>query len=210
MTRNLPNSRVYPRPITRCILFSENKTTRNTTDPTESHQRSTGERPSPLSADIVSLVRQASRDICIRPGDAEENAHIAHGVRFGEAHHWESDNAEHGVENQNQASLVVSVTDPGCAEHNDAGEPVWGSDEALRLADAESHAVVQDYGEEVCDGVGDGCQTAVMAGYSLGYTKVVVVLTRRSLRMPRSSGREPALRTVSRRKALRRHRIDLG
>ena len=162
MRRNIRNTRPYSRSIAWRILLSEDKTAHNTTDPTECHQCSTGECPSPLAADIVSLIRQATRDICICPGDGEENAHVAHGISLCEAHDRQSDNAEHSIENQNRATLLVFVAKPSCAVHNNAGGPIWRGDEALGLADGISHAIVEDDRQEICDSVGDSCQTAAM------------------------------------------------
>ena len=52
----------------------------------------------------------------------------------------------------------------GTAVHPDGGEDVGWGDEALGGADAEAHALVEDDGEEVGDGVGAGGREAEEGG----------------------------------------------
>jgi hypothetical protein len=54
-------------------------------------------------------------------------------------------------------------------------------------ADAVAHAFLEDDGQEVCDGVGDGgCAAAVVSG---GVVTARNKLTGKALRSPKSSGR---------------------
>lgn len=78
----------------------------------------------------------------------------------GPAHDGETDDAEHGIEGDAEAALVVFVAEPAGGEHYDAGEGVGRGDEALGGAGVVAEFEVEDYGEEVSESVGDGCCAA--------------------------------------------------
>lgn len=73
-----------------------------------------------------------------------------------EAQDGQADQAQDGVDGDENAPHAVLVADPGRGEHDDAGEDEGRCDKALRGADAVAHALLEDNGQEVCDGVGDG------------------------------------------------------
>lgn len=86
---------------------------------------------------------------------------------------------------------MVSVADPGGREHDDAREGEGRRDEALRGADVETHALAEDDGEEICDGVCGCCQAAALtlAWHDLMMEEVLFDggrRTKRSWRTPRS------------------------
>ena len=55
---------------------------------------------------------------------------------------------------------MVLVSNPGSPEHDNARESERRRDKALRCSEAESHALAQDDGKEVCDSVRDSRDTA--------------------------------------------------
>lgn len=158
---NLRNGSVHARPVLRRILITEDQTTGNATDTAKSNQCGTAERASPLTTHIIRLVRHARRNIRICTCDREKDTCVPHRVALGKSHHGQADDAEQAVANEDWSADFVSVTDPGCAIHNNAGEDVWRGHKALRLPNVELHTFHQDDGEEIGDCVGDCSQAAV-------------------------------------------------
>lgn len=162
------DGRPHARPISRRILGPERQTADDAADATESHERRTGERSGPLAADIVGLVGHDGGDVGVGACRGEEDAKVADGVARGEAQEGQADQTQNGVDNDEDASHAVLVADPGGGVHDDTGKDEGRCDEALRGGGAEAHAVMEDDGQEVCDGVRDGGGAAawsVVDGY---------------------------------------------
>lgn len=160
MRDHLRESSIYSRSVLGRVLFPKHQATHDTTQASKAYKCSTGESPRPLAAHIVRLVCHAGRDISISTGHSEEHAHVADSIALCESHHWQANDCEQGIENQNWCAHAVLVANPGCAVHHDSCEPVGWSDEALGFADAEAHAIHEDDGEEVGNGVSNGSQAA--------------------------------------------------
>lgn len=188
--RNVRDSRPHARPISQHILGLERQTADDAANATESYERRARERLGPLAADIVGLVRHDGGDVGVGAGRGEEDAKVADGAVGMEAQDREANQTQNGVDDDEDALHAVLVADPGGGEHDKAGEGKGGCNEALRGADAVAHALLEDDGQEVCDGVGDG---GCAAAWSVGVVSSEHGLTERgptgrSLRSPKSSG----------------------
>lgn len=64
------------------------------------------------------MVSHARGDIGIAPRDSEESAEVPGGVVFGESHDREADDAQHGVEDDDEASHAILVPNPGGRKHH--------------------------------------------------------------------------------------------
>lgn len=84
---NSRDSRPRPRPILRRILRPKRHTTHDPSNSPKPNKRGTRQSTSPLSTDIVCLVRHGCWDIGIRPGHGEKYACVAGRISRGEAHH---------------------------------------------------------------------------------------------------------------------------
>lgn len=73
-----------------------------------------------------------------------------------ESDNGKTDERENSVECAGNATDVEFIAKPATTDHDEAGEGVWWSDQALRDADGKAKALVQDQGQEVCQSVGDG------------------------------------------------------
>lgn len=58
-----------------------------------------------------------------------------------EAQHWETDDAEEGVDDDDRAADAVLVSDDSTGEHPDGGEDVRWCDEALGHGGIEAHTL---------------------------------------------------------------------
>jgi hypothetical protein len=138
-------------------LLPEDETTSNTTNTTHTNERRGAESAFPLSTDVVRLVGHGGGDVAVCASRGEEDAKVAHGGVLVEAHERQADEAQQHVEQNDGAAHVVLVTEVAGGVHDDAGEGVGRRDEALRCADGEAHIGLEDDGQEVGEGVGDGC-----------------------------------------------------
>lgn len=73
-----------------------------------------------------------------------------------EAHDGRSDDAQDHVKDNDGASKMVLVPCPSCCVHDDRGESVRWSDEALRSANVKAHVLGQDDWQKIREGVGHG------------------------------------------------------
>ena len=137
-------------------MTAEDQGSGNTSDAAETDEAGGAEGSFPLTTDVVGLVGHDGRDVCVDPGCDEEDTEVAHRVLLGETHERETDEGQDTVEDDDGASDVVFVADPGGAEHDDTGERVRWGDQALRGGNAEAHPIPQDDGQEVCNGIGYG------------------------------------------------------
>ena len=90
-----------------------------------------------------------------------------------ETHDWESDEAEHHVEEDNRSTKMVLVSEPAGGVHDNSGECVRGSNQTLSCADIEAHVSCQNDGKEVSKSVGNG--RGVEKDLSYDQYKVAVV-----------------------------------
>ena len=67
-----------------------------------------------------------------------------------------TDQKNYAVEEDEGRSQVVLVSEVRKGIHDNRGENVWWCNETLRSGNTETHAVVQDDGEEIGDSVGVG------------------------------------------------------
>ena len=137
-------------------MLSEDKASSNTADATHTNEGRRAESTLPLSTDVVRLVRHGGGDVAVCAGGGEEDAKVAHSRVLVEAHERQADQAQHHVEQNQGPAHVVLIADVAAGVHDDAGEGVGGCHEALGRADAEPHVDLQDDGQEVGEGIGDG------------------------------------------------------
>ena len=151
------NARIQTRLVAgKLILLAEDQGASNTADTTEGDKGSGAEGTLPLTADVVGLVRHGSRNVGVGASSDQENAKVADLGARREAHDGDTNDGQQGVSGDDGAADLVLVADPGAGEHDEAGEGIGGSDEALGLGDVEAHAAVQDDGQEEGQRVGDG------------------------------------------------------
>lgn len=176
---DLHNSGNHSRNIFWAILRPEDQTSRNAANASKTNQGSAAEGTFPLSTDIVGLIGHASRDVCIGTSHDKEDAKVSNSVVAVEAHYRETNKGHDRVEDQDWRPSVILVAYPGRGKHENASESIWRSDQALRCANAESHAVTKYNGKKIGNGVCNGSQTS----------KRIVSISNRRLQHRRGSSR---------------------
>ena len=149
------------RPVPRGVAeriesLPEDKAACNTSNTPHSHECGTAEGALPLAADVVGLVSHGSRYIRVGACRHEEHAKVAHRGIAVPAHDRQADQAEQHIRNYDGPTDVVFVAKPAHAEHPKPGEGVRRGNETLRRANAETEILVENDGEEVGEGIGDG------------------------------------------------------
>ena len=148
---------IHARLVTRqLVLLSEHQTARNTTNTTESNQRSAAERTLPLTTEIIGLEGHGSGNVRVGASSDEENTKVAHGRARGPTHDRQTNQAQDHVEDDDGTANVVLVAYVASGEHDNTGKHVGRGNETLRLSDGELEVGDEDEGESVCEGVGDG------------------------------------------------------
>lgn len=147
-----PHARLVPRQL---VLLAEHETTRDAAHAAETHEGGAAEGALPLTTDVVGLERHGRGDVAVGAGSDEEDAKVADVGVGRPAHDGEADEAENHVEDDDGTADVVLVADPGCCEHDNAGESVGGSHETLSLTDAETHVANENNGERVSESISD-------------------------------------------------------
>lgn len=109
------------------FILPENQTPSDTSDAPESHQRSATKSALPLATDVVRLPSHALRNVGVGTCTGEEDSGILGSYVSGPAHHGQADDRQDGVPNDHRSTDVVSIPDPCCAEHYNAGECVYGA-----------------------------------------------------------------------------------
>ena len=66
-----------------------------------------------MTADIVRLVRQCSRDIGICTSGGEEDSEVPYTTGSSETHDWQADKCNEAVEDNNRAADVIAVAEIG-------------------------------------------------------------------------------------------------
>jgi len=152
--------KVYPfQPVlwdTKRQILPENQAPCNTTHAAEADEGSAREGTLPLAADVIGLVRHDSGDVGVGAGRDEEDAKVADGRVLVPADDGQADEAKEVVEDDDGPADAIAVAEPAGGEHDDAGQDVGRSHEAVGLDGVEVHALLQDDGEEVGQGVRDG------------------------------------------------------
>lgn len=138
------------------VLGPEDQTTGDTTDTAEANQGRATEGSLPLAADVIRLVGHGGWDVGVCSGRDEEDTKVACRSALGKAHDGETDDAQQHVDDNDGTTVPVLVTVPSQAEHDETSKRIRWCHETLRRADVEAHALREDDGQEVCEGVGDG------------------------------------------------------
>lgn len=139
--------------VVRRVLAPEHQTTRNTTDTAKADQSRTAEGTLPLPSDVVGLVRHGGRHVRVRSGAGKEDTKVSDANILVEPHQRETDEDENHVEDNDRSTKVPLITSPASKEHNDTGEDIWRSDQALSCANAVAHTITEDDGKEIGEGV---------------------------------------------------------
>lgn len=138
------------------VLASEDERAGDAADAAKHDKGGRAKGALPLAADVVGLVGQGGRDVGVGAGGDEKDAKVADGRALGEAHDGETNHAEDDVSDNDGAADVVLVADPAREVDDDGGKGIGRSNQALSLADRESELEVENDGQEVGEGVGDG------------------------------------------------------
>lgn len=94
-------------------------------------------------------------DVGVAGNTCEEDAKVSRAHVLREAQERKADESTNAARDQDGRSQVILVSQVGKSEHEDHGEDLGWCNQTLRRTHAETHAVPQNYGEEVCDRVGD-------------------------------------------------------
>jgi hypothetical protein len=124
-----------------------------------------------LTTDVVGLPGEDSRDVGVAASGGKEDAKVADGDRLCEAKAAKADDHKAGVgDNEGRANAVL-VGVPGKQKCHHRREDVWGCNQALGITLVETHAYLQDDGQEVSDGVGY-CRRETEEGCKAPYLEV--------------------------------------
>lgn len=129
------NAGVQTRTVARLILDSEDETSCDTADTAHSNEGGRAESSLPLAADVVRLVRHGGWDVAVGASGCQEDSEVADVGVAVETHDGEADEAEDHVEHDDGSAEMVLVASPAGCVHDDGGQCVGWSDEALRCAD---------------------------------------------------------------------------
>ena len=100
------------RNIFRCVLATEDKAASNAANTTQTSESSRAESSLPLSTDVVCLVGHGGRDISVDACSADEDAEVLDAGIGGEAHDWQTDEGNEGVEDEDGGAGSVLVAVP--------------------------------------------------------------------------------------------------
>lgn len=131
-----------------------------TANTSSANESSRGECALPLTADVVGLPGEDSRDVGVAASGGEENAKVTSTNSLREAKAAEANQHKAGVGDDERRADAVLVGKPGEQKCHDCREDVWRGNQALRVSLVETHAYLEDDRQEVGDGVRDSCREA--------------------------------------------------
>jgi len=137
-------------------VCTEHSRADDTTNTAEADESGRAKSALPLSSNVVCLPGESAGHVGVGSSCSKEDTEIADADVLGKPEEWQADESEDTIGDDPDRANVVFVTGPCESVHDDCGKDVGWCNQALSLAGAESHAVLENDGQEVCDGVGDG------------------------------------------------------
>jgi len=137
------------------IFSAKDERTRNTSNATQPSQCSRTKRPTPLSANIVGLVRHDGRDRAVCSAHCDEHADILSPRVLDEAHDRQPNQRDETEEAHHGTSGLVLIAEPRCTVHHEPADRIRRSHHALRHGNTELELRAQDDWEEKSESVCD-------------------------------------------------------
>ena len=91
-------------------------------------------------------IAQQRRDIRVGSSNAQEDACVPCIAIVQECHHGDTNDGNAAIQDDDESTLSIVVSDPSCAEHPDCRTDVWWEGKNLRHGDRVAEVSSQDDG----------------------------------------------------------------